>query len=459
VDAGKSINGGFFTLGLERFNLVAEDFHDLARTAQIPWNADTATFKAALELLANAQIFEVRRCDESGTATEQMGAFEGWSFGCPYLGQGGFNWLVVFQTPISAESLPLLFPFENKMIPANTWTGPGPQIMVSAIPRGLMHPHDCQRELCNITINSLDQGMLYAFRYRGLSASGGWTDYSKQSEFVSTVSAVPPSRPRPPLFSSASSTEIAVVISPLPRTQQVLSYELQYRLSGTTDNWSNGPVFLTQGKQLGSVFVLQVTGLAPLTSYETRLRAANAFGYSYFSAPSVTMNTTVGALNVVLPSPVVEGQITSSSVTMRVFSSDAPGLPSGQRVFALQYRLARNQLWTNYQSLIKFSAPIRGVQVQEIVVIEDSLSDPCQGTFSLSVGATDSTRLSDSVTVGIPFGAHPDIVARSISNIGFISDLGARVIVYREINTKGYTYRVEIQGVGNAIPTLSVYKL
>ena len=72
-------------LGLERSQLQPEDFQLLARSGDIPWNANANDLKAALEKLTNIKVFEVRRCDESGDAYVGMGAFEGWAFGCPYL--------------------------------------------------------------------------------------------------------------------------------------------------------------------------------------------------------------------------------------------------------------------------------------------------------------------------------------------------------------------------------------
>ena len=86
-DPGQSISGGFFVLGLERSKLQAEDFHHLARSDNIPWDASAEKFKSALKNLTNTQIYEVRRCDESGDVHGGMGAFEGWSFGCPYINQ------------------------------------------------------------------------------------------------------------------------------------------------------------------------------------------------------------------------------------------------------------------------------------------------------------------------------------------------------------------------------------
>ena len=74
-------------MGLERSKLQAEDFHHLARSDNIPWDASAEKFKSALKNLTNTQIYEVRRCDESGDVHGGMGAFEGWSFGCPYINQ------------------------------------------------------------------------------------------------------------------------------------------------------------------------------------------------------------------------------------------------------------------------------------------------------------------------------------------------------------------------------------
>ena len=83
--------------------------------------------KDALGKLTNVKLFEIRRCDEAGDDSKGLGSFEGWSFGCPHLGQGkgGFTWMIIFDVPMREQSLPNLQIYRNEILPRNAYSGAG----------------------------------------------------------------------------------------------------------------------------------------------------------------------------------------------------------------------------------------------------------------------------------------------------------------------------------------------
>ena len=104
------------------------DFQQLARSGPLPYDATPTQLKDALAELTNVEIIEVRRCDEAGDDKNVgLGSFEGWSFGCPHLGQGrgGYTWLIIFDVPMKEQSLPNLQVYRNEILPKNSYSGAG----------------------------------------------------------------------------------------------------------------------------------------------------------------------------------------------------------------------------------------------------------------------------------------------------------------------------------------------
>ena len=107
---------------------VDGDFQQLARSGPIPYDATPTQLKDALAKLTNVEIIEVRRCDEAGDDQNiGLGSFEGWSFGCPHLGQGrgGYTWLIIFDVPMKEQSLSNLQVYRNEILPKNSFSGAG----------------------------------------------------------------------------------------------------------------------------------------------------------------------------------------------------------------------------------------------------------------------------------------------------------------------------------------------
>ena len=302
VDGDVQVSAGQFQLGLtwtNRSNGLGDESGYLIATPPIPWNADSATFMSALQQMSSGaegtipspnylyphlQIKGVVRCDET-VDYNKMGynGFELGLFKCPYAGQGGFSWMVFFQSTASS-GIPSLYPYSDEL--GSIWTGSGPTITVSQFSRGRINPTLCSLETCSYAVQGLTSATPYAFRVRALSSSAGWSAYSKTSEFVMTLEVKAPSRPRPPLITQSDSTTAMLQISQPAAVQGVTLIETQYRRVDVAGAWTAGPsVDLTVNFQKVN-YIVTLFGLTTGAVYETRVRLLNAVGYSLYSTSS-----------------------------------------------------------------------------------------------------------------------------------------------------------------------------
>ena len=460
VDKSKQVTGGTFRLQLERMGLLAEDFQDKynSKTTRIPWAATADEMKLGLSKLENVVVEEVRRCDQFGANMDiGYGGYEGWLFGCPYQARGGFKWLIVFNVTLEALPLPLLSPFRNELTPKGTWTGPGAQISVTHIRKGFVSPFFCHEDKCTYKAVGLRSGTPYSFRVRALTSSFGWTDYSKTSDFVSTLEEREPSRPRPPLLSSVGVSKITLVLSKPPFVQNVKIIESEFR-KNLNSAWTRGPtIFLNSSSQTST---LTVNDLQPDTSYQFRIRYINDVGASIYSSHSDSY-TTLADLNSEV-SPIIPeiSKVSSHSIDVIVKSKADDNSPYGKVAYKVQFKREDEKKWHSIHDSVVFNPRKQGVNVQEISTLINFMgkSLECIGYFWIKAGLVIATEFTETVSPPIKIDATEDEMARAIGSIGVIKKYNPRITVRRRTNTNnGYTWNVEIQGVEN-MGKLAVHK-
>ena len=464
VDDDKSLwqHGGSFSLGVVRNHLNPLNVDDeTSRTPKIPWNADEKTFLNALKQISSIKVKEVHRCD---TFKNYDGTkFSNWVPQCPYGSRGGYSWLIVFDIPVRSESLPLLYPLRIDL--KDTWTGIGEQVVVTRQERGLISPYFCDGRQCKLNVTDLEESMAYTFRVRAKTTALNWTDYSKASEFVSTLTRQAPSRPQPPVISSATATSISFHIPSLPPSQGVNSYQYQYRAKGS-NSWLQAA--LKEARAPGaSIMAFTLTSLIPDTTYEVRIRAVNDVSPSVFS--SAVLATTLGdwmALDKP-DAPLLAGgtSVPSDHILLTVSANVSHSHSSGKLAYNLQYKGVEDRSWRSLKTSLWSKAlkqRVAPVVVQEVEVRSDGSTVKCDGSFTLSLGAVEPSALHRSVSSAIAFGASEDDVVTAIKTIvePFDSGMGdLRIICSRSFRVDGgFVYRLELHGVRPDIPLLQLYK-
>ena len=456
VDQGKQITGGTFRLQLQWKGLLGEDPQDRynSKTTRIPFAATADEMKQGLGKLENIVIEEVRRCDQFGSNMDEgWGGFEGWLFGCPYQARGGFKWLVIFNVTLSELSLPLLSPFRNELTPRDTWTGTGQQISITHISKGFISPFFCYEDKCKYTAKGLRPGTPYSFRVRALTALG-WTDYGRISNFVSTLEEREPSRPRPPMLSSAGVTKITLQLNKPPSVQNVKVIESEYRQKGIT-SWSIGPKIAlnVSAEYFKQTTTLTVENLEPYTTYEFRIRYINDVGPSIFSSSSDVCTTLADMNSEVAPIiPEIADDITAHSIDVIIKPKTSENTPYGKLTYKLQYKREDEMNWHSMRDPVVFIPRKQGVNIQEISTFMDYMgkSQVCTGYFWIKVGLVIATELYETVSPPIKIDASDDEMTHALSQIGVIKKYNPRITVRRRSNTNnGYTWNVEIQGIPN----------
>lgn len=458
VDQTKQITGGTFRLQLQRMGLLGEDFQKKynSNTPRIPWAATADELLQVLSQLENVVVDEVRRCDEFGANMDVgHGGYEGWLFGCPYQARGGFKWLIIFNVILDGLALPLLSPFSNELTPKDTWSGPGAQISITHINKGFISPFFCYSDKCTYTATSLRPGTPYSFRVRALTPSG-WTDYSKTSEFVSTLEEREPSRPRPPLLSSVGVTKITLQLNKPPLVQNVNIIESEY--SNMADNvWIRGPTIVCNSSTSST---LTVNNLVPGASYIFRIRYINDVGPSVYSSPS-DFYTTLADINAeIYPLTPEISSVSSSSIDVVVTSKADDNSPYGQVAYKVQYRREDEAKWHSVHDKVVFNPRKQGVNIQEISTLMDNFgkSTTCIGYFWIKTGLVIATEFSKTVSPPIKIDATEEEMAAAIGSIENIKMYNPRITVRRRANTNnGYTWNIEIQGAEN-VGKFSVHK-
>lgn len=555
VDDNSMMTGGTFELGITRTGtnqvatsgssvgnaglgsksktgLTPEDFQHASRTTPIPYDATAAQMLSALQALTNVRVREVKRCDVFGDGVSDIGhgGFEQWLSGCPQGSLGAFRWLVVFDLPVGTSgggaSQPVynMFNFRNDLIGA--WTGTGPQVSVHRLIRGMIAPSLCLHMVCTYNVTRLDEGTPYSFRVRsfldlggtgGITASshadtnnrlsniaglqgqgsgsaGGWTDYSKTSEFIQTLELRPPARMKPPILVSVDISKALLSVKLASAAQGTHTIHSEYRPVGGTQ-WIRGPsIDLLHysndaaaagvtgagaagegGFTLGKTVILNIQNLMPNTAYEARCQGVNAYGSSLFSSSSQVFTTTPDFELAYVPvTPTVDEHsadaVGSAYVDVNIHSNPSNLVTVKPVTYRLQYRSQLEKLWHSYPKLVKFQSRKEGVEIQKIVsrstgnrYFQDgnfTFTKPavCIGQFYLRIGAVASDEVSQTVSGGIPFDATNDQLVEALYTIGKVKTANPRITVHRIDNEyNGFTWTVEIQGMGD-IPRIQLHK-
>ena len=290
------------------------------------------------------------------------------------------------------------------------------------------------------------------------------------------------SRPKPPVLSSALTTELLLSITMPPSAQDVRLVEGQYRPVGG-EFWIDAfPIdiseYLKDGYKLGKSIILRVPSLQPQKKYEARVRFQNFIGYSTYSTRSQPLETLPDSELASTPlKPVVEewkaDAVSSDYIQVKVLSNPTLLAPTKPVVYRLQYRSELEQKWHNYPDMITFSTRREGVEIQKIVTrrngdinsfnsstgaLLDTTVTQCSGYFWLRLGATASDEVSNSVSPPLPFDASIDQFISALGQIGQIKAANPRITAHRYANEyKGFTWTVEIQGMGD-VPRLQLHK-
>lgn len=482
VDNGKEIPAGsFFQLGLERSQLLAEDMEAAARTAFIPYDATASVMKSALQQLKGVEIQEVKRCDEfapTGDTSVGYGGTNSWTFGCPYRSRGGYRWLIVFKAPRSGIYVPPLFSYFTSL-GTSTWSGPGPQVAVFPMKSGMIHPSVCSITtfLCRKNITSLEEGTSYMFKVRHLSEYSGWSHTTSTSPLFTTLQRRIPPRPRPPTLYSANSTSLVLqILDPAPE-YSILEFQAQYQSPSLSSTWTQGPSFSPfVNRKHGTLLVFSIIGLTPATDYSIRLRQRNDVGWSVWSpaSPLFTTLLTSSSYPTRPPAPLIDPlSIGSTWIKATLFSDPSPLVPLGALSYRLQYRSEEeeklaslqqsfsdptsssinqqvDQNWHNLaSSVVSFSARTEGVAIQEVSTRSNGVKG-CDGYFWLRLGLTEATNQVATVSSPLRYDASVEEMKAALLAIGNINSFQPRIAVHRRLNSfNGYTWKIEIQGMGD----------
>ena len=472
VDEGTTLSSGTFMLGIQRAQQLPEDFEHHAHTPRISFNADAAEMKAALDTLGNIGIKEVRRCDEFSPDGQDVGSgalMEGWAYGCENMARGSFRWLVVFKELPTSLQIPLLFEYSKEL--GSTYSGPGKQVSVTHVKRGMISPSLCLSGKCKYTVAGLQPNTPYSFRTRALTLEFGWSDFSDSSEYCMTKEARAPLRPRPPKLVSAEDGGAAFALDYSIKSHDVSFVQSQFRKLGSTAGWTNGPEVdipsANAGKNTGSglfvgddsspqVPMLVLSGLEPETQYEVRAKHINVYGSSPFSMASPAFSTLRNNQYRIAPDAPVIAQIGDRFIDAMATASPFQQSGTGPLKYELQYRVAADQQWHSVHHVLSLTTRRTGVEVQEIITRQDTADTRCSGVFWLSLQDLSDESTFFKQSTPLSFDASAADFEEALLQIPTIGAGKPRLTVHRTRNSlNGWTWRVEVEGLGN-IPPIQV---
>ena len=457
VDDGKDLSStkGTFTLGINFGGLNPQDFEHTARTPRIPFDASASQLKTALSFLSEITVLTVKRCDEFGTSSISNGGFDGWLHGCPYGDQGGYRWLIVFESLGRDSTFPKLYAYRENL--GSTWSGVGEQVFVSRVHGGTVAPSLCLNGKCSYNVQDLEEATPYLFRLRAHRNIIGWTDYSPASEPIFTKQYRPPAKPRVPILLSIQQTSLLFSIVAPSNVQGVLYFESAYRKVGD-QVWLTGPTLdvSDSGDEDNNAltldyYSLQLTGLQSGIEYELRVRAANIVGIGPFSSVTAPAMTAIDsqAIAAVIPPIITKEGISAQSVLATIEAVPDESIDIFQNDYKLEYKQSNRDNWVAFPKKINLSIRKTGVEVQEVSVRSDSPLG-CDGNFWIKLQGAAPDLVDSSVTAAIPFSATEEEIVEAILAIPRIARSGARVSARRKNNQfNGYTWVFDIEGMGN----------
>ena len=387
VRADSTLSSGTFVLGLDREGKTPDDVEALTRTRHIPWDASAATLEEALGDLVNVHVRHVRRCDYFGTDELAHGGDEGWLHGCPYGALGGYRWLIVFDVPMTGQTIPLLKAYRVEL--GDTWSGQGSQVSSKRIQTGMINPALCHYAVCSYNVTGLREGGLYQFRYRALSSFSGWSEFSKASTALATLDDKLPTRPRPPFLSSATDTSVRVTVPAPPASQAVSRIDIQLRKVGAT-RWDDEPSvdIGANGAQVPVQLSLLITHLEPGTSYEVRTRFVNHKGpglYSTASTPVVTKKSPEIGMEALAVVTAVQPHSDALSIEL---STTAMGSQSSaleaSHTYRLQFKGPSDSAWLTWPEPVTLVTTTAVPDVQMLLTRKSAGYEACMGNFYLS---------------------------------------------------------------------------
>lgn len=475
VDEGTILTTGTFMLGIQRAQQLAEDFEHHAHTPRIPFNADATEMKAALDTLGNIGIKEVRRCDEFSPDGQDVGSgalMEGWAYGCANMARGSFRWLVVFQNLPTHLQIPLLFGYSSEL--GNSYSGPGKQVSVTHIHRGMISPSLCLAGRCHYTVGNLQPNTPYSFRTRALTLEFGWSDYSDISEYCMTKEARAPLRPRPPKLTSVEDVKAMFSLDYSIKTHDVTSIQSQYHELGSVGSnggWINGPEVIipsvNAGHSTGSglyvgddsapnIPTLVLSGLRADTPYEVRAKHINRYGSSPYSIPSPVFTTLRSNQYRYAPDAPVIAQIGDTYIDAMATANPYQQSQTGPLKYEIQYRVTADKQWHSVHDMMSLTTRRTGVEVQEIITRQDTPTTGCSGVFWLSLQDLSDESTFFKQSSPLSFDASAADFEAALLQIPTIGMNSPRMAVHRVRNSlNGWTWRVEVEGLGN-IPPIQV---
>ena len=428
VDPGKTIASGFFRLGYGHSSDLPPDNDAPTYSSAIPFDASPAQFTAALSSLQGIQVSQVTRCQEG---------YADLAVPCPFASQGAFQWLVYLDQPIALETNLYVLGWSL----GDTWTGVGPQVQISRFQLGMVASNQCIAGTCRRNVTGLRPAMGYSFRVRVLT-TGGWSEYSPSSNYVSTLEARAPSRPAAPSLIAVYNNYASLSTATPPSVEGVTTALSQYRIVGT-GAWINGPdvQFLSdRGYEILSVGPLSVG-----VYYEVRVQTLNHFGLSPQSSASQPFQ-----LNEFIVSNLsIDSLFSITGITYDVANISVhadPRIILGTNVFKIQYRSPFDVDWILGSNLATLTSSIPGVLKQNISSRKDNGID-CNGYFKLSLGTVDPTFLDDSVTPELAFDASVIAIKEALEGLRLVKEnsLPVNIIVTQRINEfNGFTWTVEL---------------
>uniref|UniRef100_K3X1L9 receptor protein-tyrosine kinase n=1 Tax=Globisporangium ultimum (strain ATCC 200006 / CBS 805.95 / DAOM BR144) TaxID=431595 RepID=K3X1L9_GLOUD len=326
ADAGQTISDGFFRLTLAHVGFSALDVHQRIITPEIPFDANEAQMKAALEsldVISNVQVF--RRG----------------------LGAGAYEWIVLFDPPMSTRidhgDLPLLILYTETI--SATWSGPDDQVAIQSLREAELEQIVCA-DLCSYNVKNASTGGAFSFRVRAHFTRMGWSEWSIASAPLQIPTTRLPRSPARPEFVSATTSRIvfkwqgelapATTAASLVILFPILSYHVQQKCDQDL-GWNSVAEHLEPGHT--SFTFASSLARPPNSSCMFRVSATNANGIGPFSVPSLNFQT--------LPSV---PDIPKSPSMMRhplQFSWKPPSSDGGAAIvrYDVQYRLVDSSTW------------------------------------------------------------------------------------------------------------------
>ena len=227
ADYGQTITSGFFRLTLNYDSVTDFDVETLSRTPRIPFDATADQMKAALELLENIDIVEVRRFGPFAQNTYEWkitldwripvgtGAGNGTNIGVTGTGMGIGSVGAIAPSGFGTVgdtirgNLPLLVVIHDDSFDVTGLGGRG-AAWVRELRRGSKGPEFCE-VTCAHVVHALTPGTQYQFRVRARNAAG-WGEWSGATDVIAMPPMQPPSRPEAPKLLSALPNAISLLL-------------------------------------------------------------------------------------------------------------------------------------------------------------------------------------------------------------------------------------------------------